>query len=144
MNVGEYIIDLSSKSKKWEELESFVKSAQKFGSTAFVTMGFGGSTASTNARKSTLSLLYIKMVAVFSDELKEYCNGKKIDTSDDRLAILLREVEKAKIIDLDFSELRRIREKRNEISHKPPFLIEKEEFEADKEIIKAELEKFYV
>lgn len=45
-------------SSRWKGFESFSESAEKFGSSGgIVTMGFGGSPTSPDAKKSTYSLL---------------------------------------------------------------------------------------
>jgi len=60
-----------TKSEKWNAFEAFSNKAQHFGGAALVTRGLGGSSASIDAKQATYSLLYVKMVATFSDELIE-------------------------------------------------------------------------
>lgn len=91
--------DSTSKSKKWDSFNDFSNKAQKFGAGGgLVTRGLGGTSTSIDAKQSTYSLLYIKMVATFSDELIDYCNTSGIDTTDDRLKKLLDKLQSSNAI----------------------------------------------
>ena len=131
-------------SKIWNEFKKFCKNAELFGTSsgsALIMRGLGVHGSSPESQNAAYSLLYIKMVAIFSDELKKYCDNNSIYVKDDRLVALLTAIENSQKIVLDFTNLKHIRETRNNISHKPSFLITKNTFHNDKTTLDKELIK---
>ena len=126
----------------WSQFEAFCHKAELFGYNAYLTRGLGGRNTSEEVKTAVFSLLYVKMVGVFTNKLRQYCIKHNIkNASKARLYDLLDELNKMQIINLDFNQLRRIRGRRNDIAHKPSFLVTESDFANDKQILAKEYSK---
>ena len=123
---------------EWNKLKEWRKKAEDFGPGHLIaTMGYGRARSSTESQESVYSLLYIKMSETFATELGNHVG---LDHKDYTFHKILDKANTLKL-NLNFTELNRIKNIRNNIAHQPDFMVGAVDFSADWDILECELKK---